>query len=314
MSGVMAGTTILKATESKDYLDIVTLTINNSCNLSCPHCYLQYDGQNQLVDKTTIDTIIESGCSHISLVGKEPFANSSAIKVVQNIAVRASEAGKSISLITNGLNAKLAPEELIQKLAWIDLSLDGGERTYQSYRRGSWFKLLSSVEWLQKCGLKDLRVLQTLSSETASFVDDMVKSSRQLGASTIMFSPYRPTLIGKAQVGEALAPMEILDLIEPHADAEDIRLSFDDDYLALFGDVSNALARGDKLLGSRFSHINGDPIDRGIIRVTYDGLALTPLQAINTEKYHTLGRKLADIPLDAMFAALYAINQGARIH
>jgi MoaA/NifB/PqqE/SkfB family radical SAM enzyme len=56
MAGAIAGTAILNC-KLQSALDTVALTINNSCNLHCPHCYLQYDGPNESITSGVISLL-----------------------------------------------------------------------------------------------------------------------------------------------------------------------------------------------------------------------------------------------------------------
>jgi MoaA/NifB/PqqE/SkfB family radical SAM enzyme len=110
MAGAMAGSAILAAGSRKDSLSIVTLTINNTCNLACPHCYLQYAGPEFFALDSVLDAVLDSNCEGISIVGKEPLANKESADRVRELVERAAEKGKWVSLITNGLNAACCGE------------------------------------------------------------------------------------------------------------------------------------------------------------------------------------------------------------
>jgi len=304
MSGVMAGTTILAVPAERSTLGTVTLTVNNSCNLDCPHCYLTEAAADAVIGYAIIDSILRSSCDRICIVGKEPLANRRTVEAVEDIVFRASARNKSVSLISNGLNGSLLSNTAVSKLDWIDISLDGGRTSYQQYRGGSWSKLERSLSGLQDRGLKELRVLQMLSSLTVPYLEDMVDSSLALGASILMFSPFRHTRGTRPQSGEAVHPRELLDRLRPYAAVPELRLSFDADYASAFGDISAVLVEAREVFGNKFSYIDQDPISRGIVRVTYDGLVMTPLQAIHTKDYEHCALPLADQDLDMLFHKL----------
>jgi MoaA/NifB/PqqE/SkfB family radical SAM enzyme len=304
MSGVMAGTTILSATAERATLGTVTLTINSVCNLRCPHCYLD-DENSGTIGEAVIEAVLASSCDHISIVGKEPFANRDSIACVGRIVDRASGLGKTVSVITNGLNGGLVPVEILERLAWIDVSVDGGAESYEQYRGGSWARLRRAIKTMHQHGTSDLRVLQTLSRRTVTHIDDMVASSRMLGAKLIMFSPYRPTRTFGTQSDAPLEPTELVQSLVRYAKDDDIRLSIDSDYAAHFGDISVAVDRARTLMGERFCYVPNDPIRRGIIRVTHDGKVMSPLRAIHMRDYAQQNMTIGRDTLDTLFLGLH---------
>jgi sulfatase maturation enzyme AslB (radical SAM superfamily) len=304
MAGAMAGSAILAEPVRRETLGTVTLTINNVCNLACPHCYLQYEGPNCIIEPLVIEHLLKSDFERVCIVGKEPLADTRSVERVGMIVERSRSSGKAVSLVTNGLNGNLLPDPVLEKLTWLDLSLDGGRATYESYRRGSWQKLHRSVVSMQRRGLKDLRVLQTLSAATISAVADMVETGFALGGTLIIFSPYQPTRAQGEQGAVAVSPSEILCALEPFASDQRIYLAFDAGYMSRFSDEGLISERATTLFGERFVYVDTDPIDRGIVRVTYDGLILTPFEAVHTDDYASLRRAVLARSLDTWFAEM----------
>ena len=97
MSGAMAGSAIVGAQARRDSLGTVTLTINNVCNLSCAHCYLQYDGREGLIDQDVINHIFESDFERICVVGKEPLANRASADTAGRIVDLASRKSRAVA-------------------------------------------------------------------------------------------------------------------------------------------------------------------------------------------------------------------------
>ncbi len=314
MSGVMAGSAILTARHHRDTLGTVTLTVNNVCNLSCPHCYLQYEGPRGSIESAVISHIIACSSERICIVGKEPLADARSVDAVCRIIELASQSGKTASLVTNGLNGNMLPDSALKNLAWVDVSVDGGPTTYQTYRRASWEKLERSLASMRARGLRDLRVLHTLSSTTVSSVADMVEAGDALSASLIVFSPYQPTRAQGIQGATPISPTELTQALEPFAGDPRVHLSFDVGYASQFKDTSEAIASATCLFGERFTYVDTDPLDRGIIRVTYDGLVFTPFEAVNTSDYVVLGRDALAQPLDAWFGQMLHSSRRASLH
>ncbi len=314
MAGAMAGSAILATRSHRDTLGTVTLTVNNICNLSCPHCYLQYFGPEGTIQEEVINHVLASDCERICIVGKEPLADAKSIDVVRRIVELASGRGKSVSLISNGLNGSLLPAAVLDKLTWIDVSLDGGPASYRAYRRGSWEKLERSVVSMRTKGLRELRLLQTLSSATINCIPDMLEARRVLGASLTVFSPYQPTRLQGTQAAAMVSPMEVVRALAPYANDGSIHLSFDRGYVSRFEDAARAITLASEMFRDRFIYVDTDPIDRGIIRVTYDGLVLSPFESINTDDYVSIGRSILTQPLDVWFREMLTPMPGAPLH
>jgi MoaA/NifB/PqqE/SkfB family radical SAM enzyme len=253
--------------------------------------------------------ILAADFARICIVGKEPLANGRSIETVRRIVERASRNGKTTSLVTNGLNGHMLPTSVLERLAWIDVSLDGGPTTYEAYRGGSWEKLRRSVTSMRARGLRDLRVLQTLSVQTVDSVADMLEAGFGLGASLVVFSPFQPTRAQGKQAAVAISPTKIVKALEPFADDDRIYVSFDAGYACRFEDAERATSLATDLFGDRFTYVDSDPVDRGIVRVTYDGLVLTPFEAVNTDDYRSVGRLVLARPLAEWFGEMLRSSQ-----
>jgi MoaA/NifB/PqqE/SkfB family radical SAM enzyme len=261
-----------------------------------------------------INHILACDFERICIVGKEPLADARSVDTVCRIIELASQSGKTVSLVTNGLNGDMLPDSALKKLAWVDVSVDGGQLTYGTYRRASWEKLRRSVTSMRARGLRELRLLHTLSATTVSSIVDMVEAGDALSASHIVFSPYQPTRAQGVQGAIPISPTEIIEAIEPFAGDRRIHLSFDAGYASRFKDTARAIELATSLLGDRFTYVDTDPVDRGIIRVTYDGLVLTPFEAVNTTDYQALGREVLLQPLDVWFGEMLRSSRWASLH
>src|SRR5688500_15997163 len=115
MGGVVAGSAVLNA-KVAGKLHTVTLTVNNRCNLHCPHCYLQYDGIDRLIAPEAIDYLFDrpSSLRHVAIVGMEPLVTRRSVEVCGTIIHRAKQAGITVSLITNGINLPWLQESIEQ--------------------------------------------------------------------------------------------------------------------------------------------------------------------------------------------------------
>jgi len=302
MGGAMAGSAICSARDSSDVLDLVTVTINNVCNLSCPHCYLQYAGVSSLIEESSLAQVTSSSFRHLCIVGMEPLANRASTDLVERMVRTVVASGKSISLITNGLNLQLLSADVLKKLSWVDVSVDGTSRSYKELRGGSYDKLRRGIGYALECGLRELRILHTISSANVGELRDMLSEAFLLGSSLVVISPFQRTHAARAQSVEMVEPQQLLKALMDTGLADDprLRLIFDIGYLRHFqGSEVVEVARG--AFKERFVYIASDPIDRGLIRVTYDGLVLTPFESIHTSDYPSVGRPLEKHGLDQWF-------------
>ena len=308
MAGAMAGSAVLMAPSKARDLEIVTVTINNSCNLRCPHCYLQYvTGQRDLIDWTSVSHIFKSHFRHLCIVGKEPLANRYAAELTSRIVAFAVDAGRSVSFITNGLNLRLLDAIAFGHLSWIDVSLDGGPESYATYRGGSYSKLVKGIEYARENGLRDLRILHTVSSGNIDATDEAFQAASSFGPRYIIVSPFQSTRSDGSQTVTMVSPSKLLEVMEGarmHAD-ERVWLTLDRGYVTHY-DEMDVVDRLRRLFGVRFLYVDSDPIDRGIIRVTHDGLVLSPFESLNTADYRSHGRPLRQRSLNEWYQRILA--------
>lgn len=298
----MAGTAILNCDLSQT-LQTVTLTINNKCNLSCPHCYLQYNGSNQdRIANETLALVSRSQFKHLAIVGKEPLVDSASISISEKIAKSAFQDCKTVSLITNGLNLIFVKPDFLKNLSYIDVSLDGGPDTYEKYRNGSLKKLLRGLAHLRNYGFLNVNALHVLNTDTIDNVDDMMKVVDFFDFRHIMFSPYVKTSnYGVNSVKEleierifSILSQSKLFMAEPKA-----CLLVGSDNPSFSNKNYSIEDLAEKYgIGTKIKYIKEDPLLYGIIRVTYDGFALTPYQSLNTINYHRSGINLTKFNKD----------------
>jgi MoaA/NifB/PqqE/SkfB family radical SAM enzyme len=299
MAGAMAGTAILNSFLTET-LHTVTLTVNNSCNLSCPHCYLQYEPAETHSKYDVVCLLTQSEFSHLAIVGKEPFVDSVSIKKCEALARSASSRGKTTSVITNGVNLTAVGVDLIKNFTYIDLSLDGGPKTYQLYRKASLNKITSGLDHLLKNGFSNVNALHVLSSQTIGNIDDMMKVRELFDFRQIMFSPYLPTLNYGSNTANRMSLEAILQALsecESFVNASNAFLLLSEvarnsSEFANF-DIERMAAKYG--LESRIRYVREDPLLYGIIRVTYDGYALTPFQSLHTIDYRKVGIDLSKL-------------------
>jgi sulfatase maturation enzyme AslB (radical SAM superfamily) len=290
MAGAIAGTAILKASSLSDKLNTITLTINNDCNLNCPHCYLHCETNKGLISQDTINSVFKSNFKHIAIVGQEPLFNKNSIDLITNIAQRAKTKGVSVSIVTNGLNLKKISKSTIKLIDYIDISFDGGAISYENFRKSNFDHVIEGVNYLKDCGLSEINALHTICNSTKDFISDCVSIKDYGYFSNIMFSPYLITdNFGKNTV----KPVHLMDLINLlltnslFMSVDEAFLLIDNYHLEQDGilpeEIEYLIAK--KKIERKIKLFKHDPIFHGIIRVTYDDLVLSPRNSLHTKLY-----------------------------
>lgn len=290
MAGAIAGTAILKASNYSDKLHTITLTINNECNMNCPHCYLHCKTDKVLISQETIDSIFRANFNHIAIVGQEPLFNKNSINIITSIANQAKLKGVSVSIVTNGLNVKKLPKSTIELIDYIDISFDGGEKSYSNFRKSSFTHIIDGVNYLKECGLKEINALHTICDLTKDFIDDCVRIRDFAPFSNIMFTPY---LITENFGVNTVSPVQLMDLINILL-SNNLFMSVEESFLL----IDNYHLEQDKILPEEIESLitknnlekklvlfKHDPILHGILRVTYDDLVLSPRSSLHTKRY-----------------------------
>jgi sulfatase maturation enzyme AslB (radical SAM superfamily) len=286
--GAIAGSAILECSQTNT-LDVVTITINNSCNLSCPHCYLQYnDATNGSFDRNILELIARSSFRHLAIVGKEPFLDTKSLMLCQKLADVCIDRGTSVSVVTNGLNGTLVPRSLLQQFAFVDVSLDSGRSSYGDYRQGSLSKLERSLSWIASAGTR-INSLNVLNSTTINFLGEILRVRELAPFHRIVFSPYLRTSNQGINTVDAVSLATILGRIADSAFSETPNTT-----LLLHGEHLNQ----DRITKEAFwnlvdsyglrSHVHlleDYPLKYGVIRVTFDGFVMSPSQALHTRLY-----------------------------
>jgi sulfatase maturation enzyme AslB (radical SAM superfamily) len=290
MAGAIAGTAILKACNFNDKLHTITLTINNECNLNCPHCYLHYKSDKGLISQETIVSIFKNNFKHIAIVGQEPLYNQNSINKLTVIANIAKTKGITVSVVTNGLNLKKVPKSTLELIDYIDISFDGGEKSYSNFRRSSLNQIIDGVTYLENCGLNEINALHTLCDSTKNNVSDCINIKNYAHFSNIMFSPY---LITNNFGKNSVKPIYLIDLINLLASNE-LFMSVDEAFLlidnyhmeqdCIMPDEVESLIAKNKI-ERKIKLFKHDPIFHGILRVTYDDLVLSPRDSLHTKHY-----------------------------
>lgn len=283
----MAGSAILRAPEMSEKIDTVTLTINNACNLRCPHCYLQYNSKAKIISEDVLEKVFDSDFRHLAIVGKEPSVNP---EIVRSIAKRIDESGRTISIITNGTMMQRFDPEVFQLLSYIDISFDGGPVTYSRSIIG-FERIIEGLRFAKTNGCDKFVALHTLYKENLSNILDTIKVSDCFDFDYVLFSPYLVSRNhGTNNTGKLSLTSDILPrLAEEKLFLEELETRLLISGLHLHADEisSEFLIREIEKFGlsKKVLIFDQDPILKGFIRVNYDGIVLTPFESLHPEDY-----------------------------
>jgi MoaA/NifB/PqqE/SkfB family radical SAM enzyme len=299
VAGAIAGTTILRLAAGVPRLRVVAATVNNFCNLRCPHCYLQYDGSQTHIDGCVDGLLVNESYDHLAVVGKEPLVNPVTAAITASLLERVSLAGKTTSLITNGLGLRFLRMETLRSLAYLDVSFDGGPETYSRYRGGAFTKLASGIATAIRNGVQEINALHVLNSATLPAIDDMMRVMELADFKYVMFSPYLVTRNAGTNAVDPLPLRAVLDALgasERFRTAPQAFVLIDSLHLTEDGMTGDELLRIAESLGihHQVRLFERDPIEYGIMRVTYDGWALSPHDSIHPAEYEKVGFRIQE--------------------
>jgi len=181
-----------------------------------------------------------------------------------------------------------APKSLLQQLAFVDISLDSGRSSYDSYRKGSLAKLERSLTWIAKAGTR-MNALNVLNATTINFLDEILLVRELAPFHRIVFSPYLQTRNYGTNTVDIIPLASILSRLADSAFKETQNTT-----LLLHGEHLNQdriskQAFWDSVdrhgLRSKICLLEDYPVKYGVIRVTYDGFVMSPSQALHTKLY-----------------------------
>lgn len=306
MAGAIAGTAILDCLYNSNKINTITLTINNLCGLNCQHCYLQYNSNSNFIEDKTIDSIFKSDFDHLAVVGMEPMVNKKSINILKRLVELSVQHSKTISIITNGMNLLKMPKDYVPLFKYFDISFDGGLNTYSMFRNGNIDMIFEGIAYLKENNVRQINSLHTIYKENSYFIDDLLSIQNRYDFSKIMFSPYLQTNNDGFNSVHSLQLVDILKLLSESSSflnshpafllVDTHHLSQDDITSSEFSRLLNKFKLKDKV-----KLIANDPIEYGIIRVTFDDLVLSPYASLHTNKYRGCNIKASRSDINQAF-------------
>jgi sulfatase maturation enzyme AslB (radical SAM superfamily) len=305
--GAFAGSAALKCGQRIDHVSVVTLTINNVCNLKCPHCYLQYAAPDRPLSQDVLDGIWASSASTVSVVGMEPLANRKSAELLSKLILDAKALELEVGFITNGLNAHLLDGAAAKAVDWVDVSIDGTAASYADFRGASFAKLVKGISTLHDLGVSEINLLQTVGRSNLPHLAEMAAMARTLGASKTILSPFCRTRSEGAQHDLAIGADEFLAACRAIAPmSPNAWLVMDQAWLPNHIAAAPYSTEIASLFGGQAIIFEADPIHYGMVRVTYEGEIMSPRQAMHTVDYGTSQFKMPDSSIESFRQSMVA--------
>lgn len=164
MPNIMAGSLNgLFPTLTTKKLEIISVVINNSCNLACKHCYLQTRQSRHYLSRREWARFFESAFSDLDLsvlsfAGKEVFVDKNSVGILLDAISLRDEIQEghlkktTIGVITNGTLLHKHTDVLLKSPPdYFDVSIDGLPKEHNLIRGEGAFEMLSpNLRWLSK--------------------------------------------------------------------------------------------------------------------------------------------------------------------
>lgn len=158
----------------KNKLAVMSLLVNNNCNLSCKHCYLQTKKNTSYLspeewNKVLISILSDIKPTTLCFAGKEVFYNQSSADILFNaIQIRNNfqkdDDKTEIGMITNGTLIHNFREQLINNWPdYFDVSIDGLPNIHDEIRgKGAFKSLENNLIWLKENAPGNIWITHTI--------------------------------------------------------------------------------------------------------------------------------------------------------
>jgi len=209
----------------------VTLVVNNSCNLSCGHCYLQVkeltaSALTETEWKSLIDSVANIDPELVCLSGKEVFLGNRGARLLSYLreAKERTDASYRIGLITNGTLVHKHKESILQAQPnYFDISLDGIEADHDAVRgQGAFAQALPNVEWAAQTFDENFFVTLTVQKQNVDRLREAVQFLNQRGLQNIVCGFYLPLSYTTPHL--ALSDSDVDKVLDQLSDLGDVPL------------------------------------------------------------------------------------------
>lgn len=188
--------------------------LTNTCNLNCPFCFQNHNKQSFtfLECLKILEKINKLSPFSISLIGGEIFLLDYILDLIKEI----NKKNIVCNLATNGtlLNVNIVKKLAKYKIGYVQLSLDGLEKTHDNLRgQGNYNVIINSIKMLKKEGIK-VHVDPLLTKKNKNEIQEIIKKLEELDVDLIKFNLFFP--VGKGEKNKEdfeLSVEEIKDII-----------------------------------------------------------------------------------------------------
>ncbi len=201
----------------------IYLYLTYRCNLSCAHCWIPPEGNQEEIDQKILISEIEKalplGLRSVKITGGEPFCEPTLIKLIEEIRAL----GLGVRLETNGtmINKGITSDLYRLGVYSVSISLDGANpATHDGFRgrEGSFQGTLAGIRLLVEQGIP-VSLVCALHRGNMGEIEDIISLSQSLGVEILKFTPVLPMGRGKElkEENQLLSAGEILSLFQRYA-------------------------------------------------------------------------------------------------
>lgn len=177
----------------------ITFVVNNACNLTCKHCYLQVDSLTSPAlsieeSKRFLASALDSNPHLICLAGKEVFLGRRGIDLLNWLTASRQRPSQTtrIGVITNGTLLHLHRDAVLScDIDYMDISVDGVREDHDFNRsEGAYDRMMPNLVWAAAHFKKRLFASITLHQRNFRRLPQAVSEIYEAGVSTIGCSFY----------------------------------------------------------------------------------------------------------------------------
>lgn len=201
----------------------VYFQITRNCNLECPACFIKAEkGGNHVPTPAVMDIakfMGQNGLMEVRLTGGEPTTHPDFFHIMH----RFQEENVYISVATNGMfNQKTLDALCEEKNLWIICSIDGNRETHNSYRPGTFDKIIGNLKHLkEKNPLTRIRITTILTRKNQNQMYELGKICKSVAAESITIIPLRPQVRDPRIKNDMITAIEFKQAIEGMVEAKD---------------------------------------------------------------------------------------------
>ena len=200
---------------------MIDLFLSELCNLRCKHCYFgNHLPEERLLTtqqwKSIITDLVNNGCRHIHISGKESLLSSSLPQVIKHLdELKEAQPDLYWGVITNGTSLPIEEylKVLDSSIGYLEISLDGTEQHHDHIRgEGTYRKVLYTISKLKD--LSKVNISYTISQSNSDDFSQMLSQLYGFGVRKFYCSPLK--IKGRALDNQLceIVPEKYIEVIE----------------------------------------------------------------------------------------------------